>query len=161
MSDLERNIIIEILESNYFRNMKVLLIFKKAYYRLFYFFFRFGEIVDTKSPYPDTDLKFACVIGIMIMSMVVSVDVFTIFWVISRFVVKLPIVSPFVFAFAIILVFILNMTLYFRKKRYVRIVEHFRCESENIKGFRTFLCVIFTLASLFTISILGFQYGNP
>ena len=141
--------------------MKAFFMIKMAYYRLFYFFFRFGEIVDAKSPYPDADLKFASVIGIMIMSMVVFFDVSTAFWIISRFVVKLPIVSPFVFASAIILVFILNMILFFRKKRYVRIIEHFRCESENIKGLRTFLCVIFTLASLFTISILGFQYGNP
>ena len=141
--------------------MKVLHFIKMAYYRLFYFFFRFGEIVDNNNSCSDADIKSASITGIMIMSLVIFSDVFTIFWVISRFVVKLPIVSPFVFASAIILVFILNMTLYFRKKRYVRIVEHFRCESENIKGFRTFLCVIFTLASLFTISILGIHYGNP
>lgn len=141
--------------------MKVLHFIKMAYYRLFYFFFRFGEKVDNKSPYPDADLKFASITGIMIMSMVIFVDIFTVYWVISRFVVKLPIVSPFVFTSAIISVFILNMILFLRKKRYVRIIEYFRCESENAKGIRTFLCVIFTLASLFTISILGSHFGNP
>ena len=117
--------------------------------------------MENNSSYPNNNLKSASITGIMIMSMVVFFDVSTAFWIISRFVVKLPIVSPFVFASAIILVFILNMVLFFRKKRYVRIVEHFRNETENAKGLRTFLCVVFTLASLFTISLLGICFGNP
>lgn len=141
--------------------MKVLSVIKMAYYRLFYFFFRFGEIVENNSSDSNKDFISASIIGIMIMSVVIFVDFFTVFWIISRFVVTMPIVSPLVFAFTIILVFVLNMILFFRKKKYVRIVEHFRCEPENVKGFRTFLCVVFVLFSLFTISILGIHYGNP
>ncbi len=135
--------------------------FKMAYYRLFYFFYRYGEIVNNKNPYPDNNIKSVSVIGIMLFSMVIFVDVFTVLWIISRFIVKLPIVSPLFFVSAILLIFVLNLILFFRKNRCVKIVEHFRGESENIKGLRTFLCVIFTLASLFTISILGIHYGNP
>ena len=141
--------------------MKVLHFIKMAYYRLFYFFFRYGEIVDKNSSYPDNSIKFASVTGIMLLSMVVFIDLLTAFWCVSRFLVKLPTIGPWLFASIILLIFLANLTLFFRKKRYVKIVEHFRNEAENAKGFRTFLCAVFTLFSLFTISILGIRFGNP
>lgn len=131
---------------------------KKAYYRLFYFYFRL-EKKDFRGE--EVSDKLATFSALMPICVFCFGDLLTVLYVVSRFLIPLPKLSDwFLYSMAVVII-VLNFVLFFRKKRYIAIKEMFFGEEDHVRLIRSLLCIVFSLASLFTIAFLIALYGHP
>jgi len=131
---------------------------KKAYYRLFYFYFgiekrngRGGEETDS----------FAAIAALIPMVVLCFANFFTLLYVIARFVLPFSLPSDALFVIIIIIDIGLNGWIFLHNKQYLKIKAMFRGENENKKLKRALWCILFSLASLFFMFILMGIFGNP
>ncbi len=138
--------------------MKMIGLLKKAYYRLFFFFFRMYK----PSPYggKETD-SFTVILTVIPLSAIVIANIFTIYYICSRF-TNSPIIKrvniPLIFS---VLVIFLNYVLFFHKKRYLKIKIMFENEEKRIRHRRSFFCIVFCILSLFGMVIIDTIFGRP
>ena len=130
----------------------------KAYYRLFYFYFR----IEKKGYHgvEESD-KSAAIMALMPVCLFCYCDILTVLYVISRFLAPLPKLSDLFLYIIAIVVIVLNFVFFFRKKRYIAIKEMFEGEEDHVRFFWSFLCIVFSIASLFTMAALIAFFGLP
>ena len=138
--------------------MKLFRYIKNAYYRLFYFFFRF-EKKDNQGG-EETD-RFAAIVALLPMCLLCYNGFFILFYIFSRFIISTKLPSGTFFIIFAIVDIILNGLLFLRKKRYLKIKELFADENNDRRFKRTFWCIVFTVVSLFALFILIGTFGNP
>jgi len=141
---------------------KIKLILKyivKAYYRLFYFFFRIEKRSDSGSRSSD----FFCAIGALVPLIYLGfMDLMFIEYLFSKFIYNLNIMHYKVNAILIALVLtVLNGLLFFHKKRYLKIKEMFSREDDNTRSIRSFYCILYSLVTMFGTIILVEILGRP
>ena len=128
------------------------------YYRLFYWFFRFNK--KKASGAEETD-KEASILAVILLSVVMFLFVFSLLFVISLFVNRLPKPSSlFIYSVGMAIV-VFNSILFFSHKRYLMIKKRFENEGKRTRIVRSLLCFLFVFISLFSMSILGIVFGNP
>ena len=130
----------------------------KVYYRLFYFFFRI-EKKDSLGR-EETD-SFAAIAALIPITVLCFANFLTLLYVIARFVLPFSPPSDVFFIIIAIVDVGINGWLFLYKKRYLQIKEMFQGENENKRLDRSFLCLVFSIASLFTIVILIALFGLP
>lgn len=138
--------------------MKIIIFLKKAYYRLFFFFFRMYK----PSPYggKNTDSA-ATFLAVLPLSVILMTNAFTIDDFFMRF-ISTPIITQIKFPIIIgILSVILNYLLFFNKKRYLRIKIMFEKEEKHVRHRRSFICIVFCILSLFGMVIVDAIFGRP
>ena len=124
---------------------------KKAYYLLFYFYFRLEKKNNRGGEVSDKLATFSALMPICVFCFG---DFLTVLFVVSRFLIPLPKLSDwFLYSIAVVII-VLNFVLFFRKKRYIAIKELFEGEEDHVRLFRSLLCIAFSLASLFTMAFL-------
>ena len=138
--------------------MSLLRYLKNAYYRLFYFFFRM-EKRDSQGG-EETD-RFAAVVALLPISLLCYSGFFLLLYIISRFIIPLPLPSTTFFIIFAIVDVGLNGLLFFYKKHYLRIKELFGNEDSDRRFKRSFWCIVFTIVILFSMFILMGIFGNP
>ena len=131
---------------------------KNAYYRLFYFFFRMEKRDGQGSE--ETD-RFAAMVALLPISLLCYSGFFLLLYIISRFVIPLPLPSATFFIIFAIVAIGLNSLLFFYKKRYLKIKELFCNEDHDRRFKRSFWCIVFTIVILFSMFILMGIFGNP
>jgi hypothetical protein len=129
-----------------------------AYYRLFYFYFR----IEKRGYHgiEESD-KSATIMALMPICLFCYCDFFTVLYIFSRFLIPLPKPSHLFHGIIAVIFVVMNYLFFFRKKRYIAIKEMFQRESENTRIKRSFWCIAFSLASLFTMFLLIAEYGLP
>ena len=131
---------------------------KTMYYRLFYWFFRFNK--KKASGAEETD-KEASVLAVILLSAVMFLFVFSLLFVISLFIIKLPKPSSlFIYSVGIVIV-VFNSFFFFSHKRYLMIKKKFENEDRRTRIVRSLLCFLFVFISMFAMGILGVLFGNP
>lgn len=131
---------------------------KTMYYRLFYWFFRFNK--KKASGAEETD-KEASVLAVILLSAVMFLFVFSLLFVISLFITKLPKPSSlFIYSVGIVIV-VFNSFFFFSHKRYLMIKKKFENEDRRTRIVRSLLCFLFVFISMFAMGILGVLFGNP
>ena len=131
---------------------------KTMYYRLFYWFFRFNK--KKASGAEETD-KEASVLAVILLSAVMFLFVFSLLFVISLFITKLPKPSSlFIYSVGIVIV-VFNSFFFFSHKRYLMIKKKFENEDRRTRIVRSLLCFLFVFISMFAMGILGVIFGNP
>lgn len=138
--------------------MKLLRNLIKAYYRLFYFFFRM-EKRDSQGG-EETD-RFAAVVALLPISLLCYSGFFLLLYIISRFIIPSPLPSTTFFIIFAIVDVGLNGLLFFYKKRYLKIKELFDDEDYDRRFKRSLWCIVFTIVMLFSMFILMGILGNP
>ena len=138
--------------------MNLLRYLKNAYYRLFYFYFRM-EKRDGQGG-EETD-KFAAVVALLPISLLCYSGFFLLLYILSRFVIPLPLPSATFFIIFAIVDVGLNSLLFLYKKRYLKIKELFGNEDYDRRFKRSFWCIVFTIVILFSMFILMGIFGNP
>lgn len=134
--------------------MRVLSFFKIAYYRLFFFFFRMHK----PSPFGgrNTDAV-ATVLAVLPFSAIWIANCFTLKNILERFI---PVPTRMSIGVLFIIIF-LNYLLFFNKRRYKRIKAMFMKEEKRTRHWRSFLCIVFCIVSLFGIVIIDAIFGRP
>jgi hypothetical protein len=130
----------------------------KAYYRLFYFFFKIEKKDGREGEETDS---FAAIAALIPMVVLCFTTFLTLLYVIARFV--LPFSPPSVIFFIIVVIIDigLNGWLFLHKKHYLQIKAMFQGENEDLRIKRTFWCILFSLQSLFTMALLIAEFGLP
>ena len=129
---------------------------KKAYYRLFYFYFRIEKRGYHGMEESD---KTAAIMALMPVCLFCYCDIFTVLYVISSFLITLPHRSGPIHVIIGIIIVIFNYFWFFRKKRYIAIKKMFEGEEDHVRLFRSLFCIAFSLASLFTMAFLIALFG--
>ena len=138
--------------------MKIFKKIIKAYYRLFYFYFRLEKKDNRGGECSDKLATFSALMPICVFCFC---DFLTVLYVVTRFLIPLPKPSDwFLYSIAAVII-VLNFVLFFRKKRYIAIKEMFSGEEDHVRLFRSLLCIAFSLASLFTMAVLIALFGYP
>lgn len=130
---------------------------KKAYYRLFYFYFRIEKRGYHGMEESD---KSATIMALMPVCLFCYCDFFTVLYIFSRFLIPLPKPSYFFHGIIAVVFVVLNYLFFFRKKRYLAIKEMFEGEEDHVRLFRSIWCIAFSIASLFTMAILIALFGH-
>ncbi len=131
---------------------------KTMYYRLFYWFFRFNK--KKASGAEETD-KEASVLAVILLSAVMFLFVFSLLFVISLIITKLPKPSSlFIYSVGIVIV-VFNSFFFFSHKRYLIIKKKFENEDRRTRIVRSLICFLFVFISMFAMGILGVLFGNP
>ena len=130
----------------------------KAYYRLFYFYFRIEKRGYHGMEESD---KSAAIMALMPVCLFCYCDILTVLYVISRFLITLPRISGPIHVIIGIIIVIFNYLWFFREKRYIAIKKMFEGEEDHVRLFRSLMCIAFSLASLFTMAILIALFGLP
>jgi uncharacterized membrane-anchored protein len=131
---------------------------KAMYYRLFYWFFRFNK--KKASGAEETD-KEASVLAVILLSAVMFLFVFSLLFVISLIITKLPKPSSlFIYSVGIVIV-VFNSFFFFSHKRYLIIKKKFENEDRRTRIVRSLICFLFVFISMFAMGILGVLFGNP
>ena len=137
---------------------KMISAIKTMYYRLFYWFFRFNK--KKASGAEETD-KEASVLAVILLSAVMFLFVFSLLFVISLFITKLPKPSSlFIYSVGIVIV-VFNSFFFFSHKRYLMIKKKFENEDRRTRIVRSLLCFLFVFISMFAMGILGVLFGDP
>ena len=131
---------------------------KTMYYRLFYWFFRFNK--KKASGAEETD-KEASVLAVILLSAVMFLFVFSLLFVISLIITKLPKPSSlFIYSVGIVIV-VFNSFFFFSHKRYLIIKKKFENEDRRTRIVRSLICFLFVFISMFAMGILGVLFGDP
>ena len=138
--------------------MKVFKKLLKSYYRLFYFFFKIEKKDGLGREYTDSLAAIAAIIPMVVLCFC---NVCTILYIIARFVVTFSPPSDTFFIIIVVIDVGLNGWLFLHKKRYMQIKEMFQGENEEQRLGRSFLCLVFSIASLFTMIVLIALFGLP
>ena len=138
--------------------MDLICYLKKAYYRLFYFFFRIEKKNYQGGEESD---RFAAVVAILPMSILCYSGFFTLLYIISRFILPIALPSGVFFVLFAIVDIVLNCILFFNKKRYLKIKEMFNDEDYDRRFKRSFWCIVFSILTLNSMFILIGVFGNP
>lgn len=137
---------------------KMISAIKTMYYRLFYWFFRFNK--KKASGAEETD-KEASVLAVILLSAVMFLFVFSLLFVISLIITKLPKPSSlFIYSVGIVIV-VFNSFFFFSHKRYLIIKKKFENEDRRTRIVRSLICFLFVFISMFAMGILGVLFGNP
>ena len=128
--------------------------YKKAYYRLFFFFFR----MDKPNPFGgrNTDTA-ATVLAVLPFSVIWVMNCFTLKNILGRF---MPVPTKMGIGVLIIII-LFNYLLFFSKKRYKRIKAMFANEDKRTRHWRSFFCIVFCILSLFGTVIIDAIFGRP
>lgn len=141
---------------------KIKLILKhivKAYYRLFYFFFRIEKRNDGDSKGSDFYCAFMALLPLIYFGFI---DLMFIKYLFSRFIYNWHIMQYKIIAVLIVLLStVLNGVLFFHKKRYLKIKEMFSNEDDNTRSVRSFYCILYSLITMFGTIILVELFGRP
>lgn len=130
----------------------------RLYYRLFYWFYRFNK--KKASGAEETD-KEASVLAVILLSVVMFLFIFSLLFVVSLFIIKLPKPSSlFIYSVGIVIV-VFNSFFFFSHKRYLMIKKKFENEDRRTRIVRSLLCFLFVFISMFAMGILGVLFGNP
>ena len=138
--------------------MKIFKKLIKAYYRLFYFFFRIEKRNGRGGEETDS---FAAIAALIPMVVLCFTNFLTLLYLISRFVLPFSPPSDIVFIIIIIIDIGLNGWLFLFKKRYLIVKALFENENDGLRFKRSFWCVGFSIASLFTMAVLIALFGLP
>lgn len=130
----------------------------KAYYRLFYFFFRIEKRGHRGQEESDRSAAF---MALMPMSLLCYCNFLTLLYIIARFILPLSCPSKLFYYIMAILFVGSNFCLFFHKKRYLEIKAMFENENKDTRFKRSFWCVVFIIASMFTMFVLIAIYGIP
>lgn len=130
---------------------------KKAYYRLFYFYFRIEKRGYHGMEESD---KSAAIMALMPVCLFCYCNVLTLLYLISRFLIPLPRIPKAIHVVIVLIITVSNYYWFFRKKRYIAIKEMFEGEEDHVRLFRSILCIAFSLASLFTMAFLIALFGH-
>lgn len=130
---------------------------KKAYYRLFYFYFRIEKRGYHGMEESD---KTAAIMALMPVCLFCYCDVLSLLYLISRFLIPLPRIPKAIHVVIVLIITVSNYYWFFRKKRYIAIKEMFEGEEDHVRLFRSLLCIAFSLASLFTMALLIALFGH-
>lgn len=136
--------------------MKITTKIIKAYYRLFYFFFK---IEKTNHRGREESDKSATLMALAPICLLCFCNLLTLLYIVSRFIIALPRPSSLFYCILAALVVGFNFFLFFYKCRYLSIKEMFIDENDEQKFKRTFWCILFILASLFSSAILIGVFG--
>ena len=131
---------------------------KKAYYRLFYFYFRIEKRNGRGGEERD---GFAAIAALIPMVVLCFTNFLTLLYVISRFVLPFPPPSDIVFIIIITIDIGLNGWIFHYKKRYLAVKALFENEDDDLRLKRSFWCVAFSIASLFSMAALIALFGLP
>lgn len=129
----------------------------KAYYRLFYFFFRLVK----QSKGDEKTEKQASILAILPLFLFGYIDLMTLEYLFSRVIYNLNISKSIAYPVSIGLISIVfNTVVFFQDKRYSQIKEMFSAENYDERFKRSFFCILYSLATLFVpvllIAILGY-----
>ena len=130
----------------------------KAYYRLFYFFFRIEKRGHRGQEESD---RLAAFMALMPMSLLCYCNFLTLLYIIARFLLSLSSPSNSVFYIIAVFVIVSNFCLFFHKKRYLMIKAMFENEDKDSRFRRSFCCVVFIIVSMFTMFVLIAIFGIP
>ena len=131
----------------------------KAYYRLFYFFFRIERRSDGDSKGYDGYYAFMALLPLIMLGFK---DLMFIKYLFSRFIYNWHIMQYKSVAILIVIISALfNGLLFLRKKRYLKINEMFSNEDEDTRQRRSFLCIIYSLFTMFGSIVLIEILGRP
>ncbi len=131
----------------------------KAYYRLFYFFFRIEKWSSGKNEIPDGLCVFIAILPICLFGFI---DLIVLEYLFSRFIYNLNISHYKAYAIIICLISdIFNGVLFFQGKRYMRIKEMFSNEDKGTRNKRSFYCILYSLITMFGSVILIRIFGYP
>jgi len=108
----------------------------------------------------ETD-RFAAVVALLPISLLCYSGFFLLLYIISRFIIPLPLPSTTFFIIFAIVDVGLNSLLFLYKKRYLKIKELFGNEDYDRRFKRSFWCIMFTIVILFSMFILMGIFGNP
>ena len=128
----------------------------KAYYRLFFFFFRIEK--KNSQGYEETD-KSATFMALAPLCLICFIDLLSVLYLVSRFIVPIPRPSNFLYVILAIFSIGFNFILFYHKRRYLTIIEMYKDENDDQRYRRAFWCIVFSLASLFSIGILIGVFG--
>ena len=131
----------------------------RAYYRLFYFFFRIEKRSDGNSRYSE----FFCVLGALVpLIYLCFMDLMFIEYLFLRFIYNFHLLQYKANAITIALIStVLNGGLFIYKKRYLKIKEMFSKEDDDTRQTRSFLCILFSLFTMFGTIIIVAIFGLP
>ncbi len=131
---------------------------KEAYYRLFYFYFRIEKRGYNGMEESD---KSAAIMALMPICLFCYCDFFIVYFIFSRFLISLPKPSHLFHGIIAVFFVVLNYLFFFRKKRYIAIKDMFEGDEDHVRLFWSILCILFSLASLFTMPLLIAEFGLP
>lgn len=131
----------------------------RAYYRLFYFFFRIEKRNDGDDKGSDAYCAFMALLPLIYFGFIALMFIKYLF---SRFIYNWHIMQSKTFAISIVLIStIFNVVLFFHKKRYLKIKEMFSKEDDDTRQTRSFLCILFSLFTMFGSVIIIAIFGLP
>lgn len=132
---------------------------EKAYYRLFYFFFRIEKRSSGQNEKSDVFCTFMAILPLCLFGFI---DLIIVEYFFSRFIYNLHISQYKAYAIIIsLIVDIFNGVLFFTDKKYLKIKEMFSNESSNTRHKRSVLCLIYSIITLFGLIILIAIFGYP
>lgn len=132
---------------------------KRSYYRLFYFFYRIEKRGRCWNEESERFLTFMAIIPLAYLGFK---DLMTLEYLFSRFVFDLNISQSFAYPLLLGLISsVFNGVFFFRKRRYLEIEEMFSKEDHDTRFFRSFVCVIYSLATMFVPTVLIAIFGYP
>ena len=138
---------------------QVLRYIKKAYYRLFYFFFRIEKRSSGKNEIPDGLCAFIAILPLCLFGFI---DLMVLEYLFSRFIYNLNISHYKAYGIIIALIAdIFNVVLFFQGKRYLKIKEMFSNEDDDTRKERLFYCILYSLITMFGSIILIRIFGYP
>lgn len=138
---------------------QVLRYIKKAYYRLFYFFFRIEKRSSGRNEKSDGLCAFMAILPLCLFGFI---DLIVLEYLFSRFIYNLNISHYKAYEIIIALIAdIFNGVLFFQGKRYLKIKEMFSNEDDDTRSKRSFYCILYSLITIFGSVILIGIFGLP
>lgn len=131
----------------------------KAYYRLFYFFFRIEKRSDGDSKGSDGYCAFMALLPLIMLGFK---DLIFIEYLFSRFIYNSHIMQYKFNAILMVLIpAVFNGVLFLRKKRYLKIKEMFLGEDSDTRSTRSFFCILYSLVTIFGSTTIVAIFGLP
>jgi len=131
----------------------------KAYYRLFYFFFRIEKRNDGDGKGSDLYCALMALLPLILFGFF---GLMTLEYFFSRFIFNLHLLQYKTNAITMALIStVFNGVLFIDNKRYLKIKEMFSTEDDDTRQNRSFLCIVFSLFSMFGTVIIVAIFGLP
>jgi len=131
----------------------------KAYYRLFYFFFRIEKRSSGQIEKSDGFCAFMAILPLCLFGFI---DLIIVEYLFSRFVYNLNISQYKTFAIiTCLIVDIFNVVLFLYDKKYLKIKDMFSTESSEVRSKRSFFCILYSLITMFGSIIIIAIFGLP
>lgn len=131
----------------------------KAYYRLFYFFYRIEKRNDGDSKGSDAYCAFMALLPLIMLGFK---DLMFIEYLFSRFIYNLHLMQyKFNTILLVLIPAVFNGVLFLRKKRYLKIKEMFSKEDSDTRSTRSFFCILYSLITIFGSILFVGIFGLP